>query len=142
MRKGAIFLRGLGLLFIIALALVPFAYDIVPALPVGLINDYTLHVFIVGFYFAMLAASWSLLMGYAGQFSFAHMAFAGIGAYTTGLMGKYLATGALSGIIWGTLMAGFFGLIIGMLVLRLRSTYLALLTNAFAELWAVFAGHP
>lgn len=134
MKKGSVFIQGLGLLIIIALALVPFAYDIAPGLPAGLINDYTLHVFIVGFYFAMLAASWSLLMGYAGQFSFAHMAFAGIGAYTTGLMGKYLATGALSGIILGTLMAGLFGLIIGMLVLRLRSTYLALFTIAFAEI--------
>ncbi len=135
MRKGVLLVRGVGLLIVLFLALLPFAYDIIPGLPVGLINNYTLHVLIIGFYFALLASSWSLLMGYGGQFSFAHMAFAGVGAYTTGLMGKYLGTGALSGIIAGTLMAGLFGLIIGLLVLRLRSTYLALFTIAFAEIF-------
>lgn len=135
MKKGVLLVRGVGLLVVLFLTLLPFAYDIIPGLPVGLINNYTLHVFIVGFYFALLASSWSLLMGYGGQFSFAHMAFAGVGAYTTGLMGKYLQTGALSGIIAGTVMAGLFGLVIGLLVLRLRSTYLALFTIAFAEIF-------
>ncbi len=129
---------GLGAIIILILALIPFAYDIFPSFPVGLINDYTLRILISGFYFAMLASSWSLLMGYGGQFSFAHLAFAGVGAYTTGLMGRYLGDYAfvspLSGIIAGTLMAGLFGLVIGALVLRLRSTYLALFTIAFAEI--------
>ena len=97
MRIGAIIIQALGVLLVIFLASIPFAYDIVPSLPAGYVNDYTLHVLIISFYFAMLASSWSLLMGYGGQFSFAHMAFAGIGAYTTGLMAKYLATGALAG---------------------------------------------
>jgi len=126
--------NSIGILAVIALALVPFAYDVFPFLPPGLINDYTLHVLIIGFFYAMLASSWALLMGYGGQFSFAHMAFASIGAYTTGLLARYLATNALVGIIAGTIMAGLFGLVIGMLVLRLRKTYLALFTIAFAEI--------
>jgi branched-chain amino acid transport system permease protein len=125
----------LGILLVLVLGLIPFAYDIFPNLPIGLINTYTLHVLIIGFYFAMLASSWSLLMGYGGQFSFAHLAFAGVGAYTTGLVGRFLGTPPLTGIIAGTLMAGLFGLIIGMLVLRLRRTYLALFTIAFAEIF-------
>ncbi len=126
---------ALGIIAVVFLALIPFVYDVFPSFPPGLVNEYTLHVLIVGFYFAMLASSWSLLMGYGGQFSFAHLAFAGIGAYTTGLMGRYLGTHALTGIIAGTLMAGLFGLVIGMLVLRLRKTYLALFTIAFAEIF-------
>ncbi len=130
---------GLGLVIILILALIPFAYDIFPFLIDAIdINDYTLRILISGFYFAMLASSWSLLMGYGGQFSFAHLAFAGVGAYTTGLLGRYLGDYAfvspLSGIIAGTLMAGLFGLVIGSLVLRLRKTYLALFTIAFAEI--------
>ncbi len=130
---------GLGLVIILILALIPFAYDIFPFLTDLIdINDYTLRILISGFYFAMLASSWSLLMGYGGQFSFAHLAFAGVGAYTTGLLGRYLGHYAfvspLSGIIAGTLMAGLFGLVIGSLVLRLRKTYLALFTIAFAEI--------
>lgn len=125
---------GLGLALVLILALIPVAYDVFPFLPVRWINDYTLHILIIGFFYAILASSWALLMGYGGQFSFAHMAFAGIGAYTTGLLARYLATNAVVGIFAGTLMAGLFGLLIGMLVLRLRKTYLALFTIAFAEI--------
>jgi branched-chain amino acid transport system permease protein len=123
-----------GLILVVLLALLPFANDILPFLPPGAINNYTLHVLIIGFFYAMLASSWALLMGYAGQFSFAHMAFAGVGAYTTGLMARYFSTNAAVGIIAGTLLAGFFGLIVGALCLRLRRTYLALFTIAFAEI--------
>ncbi len=132
---GKVILWIVGALGLAILAILPLAYDIFPFLPPGLINDYTLHVLIIGFYYAILASSWALLMGYAGQFSFAHMAFASMGAYTTGMMGAFWGTSPLTGIIAGTLLAGFFGLIIGLLVLRLRSTYLALFTIAFAEIF-------
>jgi branched-chain amino acid transport system permease protein len=98
------------------------------------VPPYQIHIFIVGYYFAVLASSWALLAGYAGQFSFATMAFMAIGAYTAGALGQKLGTSVLAGIILGTLLAGFFGLIIGLLVLRLRRTYLALFTIAFSEI--------
>jgi branched-chain amino acid transport system permease protein len=95
---------------------------------------YQIHVFIVGYYFAILASSWALLAGYAGQFSFAHMAFMAIGAYTAGILGQQLGTNVITGIIIGTVMAGFWGFLIGVLCLRLRRTYLALFTIAFSEI--------
>ena len=49
---------------------------------------YVMHIAIVAFFYAILASSWSLLAGYAGQFSFGHMAFMAIGAYTAGLFSK------------------------------------------------------
>ena len=54
-------------------------------------NDYPyiMGVLIAGFYYAILASSWSLLAGYAGQFSFGHMGFTGVGAYTTALFCHY-----------------------------------------------------
>lgn len=51
--------------------------------------DYIMHIFITAFFYAILAASWSMLAGYAGQFSFGHMGFMGIGAYTTALFCHY-----------------------------------------------------
>ena len=51
--------------------------------------DYIMHVFITGFFYAILASSWSMLAGYAGQFSFGHMAFMGLGAYGTALFSHY-----------------------------------------------------
>ncbi|PKQ12393.1 MAG: branched-chain amino acid ABC transporter permease [Alphaproteobacteria bacterium HGW-Alphaproteobacteria-1] len=51
--------------------------------------DYVMHVLITGFFYAILASSWSMLAGYAGQFSFGHMAFMGIGAYGAALFSHY-----------------------------------------------------
>lgn len=72
---------GLGLLgFFIAFPFVYSAGD----------YDYIMHVFITGFFYAILASSWSMLAGYAGQFSFGHIGFMGIGAYTAALFSHYL----------------------------------------------------
>ncbi|MEE2804697.1 MAG: branched-chain amino acid ABC transporter permease [Pseudomonadota bacterium] len=62
---------------------------------------YLMRVAATALYFIILASSWNLLLGYAGVLSFAHAAFAGIGAYTTGLLsagflGDHVCTGALN----------------------------------------------
>lgn len=97
-------------------------------------NPYRMSVVTGAFFYAILASSWALLAGIAGQFSFAHMAMMGIGAYTSGLLGRDLGMPPLEGIAAGTLLAGFVGLIIGVLCLRLRHAYLALFTIAFSEI--------
>lgn len=55
-------------------------------------NDYPyiMHLLITGFFYAILTSSWSMLAGYGGQFSFGHMGFTGIGAYTTALFCHYI----------------------------------------------------
>lgn len=60
-----------------------------PLVYTGANYDYVMHVLITAFFYAILASSWSMLAGYAGQFSFGHMAFMGIGAYTTALFCHY-----------------------------------------------------
>ena len=61
------------------------------AAPAGLEPyPYFMHIAIVALFYAILASSWSLLAGYAGQFSFAHMAFMAIGAYAIGANKGYL----------------------------------------------------
>lgn len=71
-----------GALFLAALVLFPLLYT-------GADYAYVMHILITAFFYAILAASWSMLAGYAGQFSFGHMAFMGIGAYTTALFCHY-----------------------------------------------------
>jgi len=73
----------LGILFLGFFLAFPFVYT-------GGDYDYIMHIFIVGFFYAILASSWSMLAGYAGQFSFGHMGFMGIGAYTTALFCHYI----------------------------------------------------
>jgi len=113
-------------------------------------SNYAKTVFISGFFYAIMASSWALLAGIAGQFSFGHMAFMGIGAYAAGFIARDGITFAILGIeitpdsistivaiLIGTFVAGFVGLIIGWLLLRLRSSYLALFTIAFSELFRI-----
>jgi branched-chain amino acid transport system permease protein len=61
-----------------------------PLLYAGGDYSYVMHLWITGFFYAILASSWALLAGYAGQFSFGHMAFMAIGAYATGLFSNYI----------------------------------------------------
>jgi branched-chain amino acid transport system permease protein len=89
-----------------------------------------LHVF---FYYALLALSWNMVFGYAGQFSFAHVTFSAIGGYTSALAAIHLAIFPILGIILGGLFSALIGILLGILVLRLRGFYLCLVTWAFAE---------
>jgi branched-chain amino acid transport system permease protein len=107
---------------------------IVAALPLIVTNDYLRGVVIVSMYFALLAAAWNLLAGYTGQFSLAPAAFAMIGAYTTGLLSYYWNISPPVGIAASILVAGFIGLVLGRIVLRLTGPYLALTTLSFAEI--------
>ncbi len=113
-------------------------------------SNYSKTVFISGFFYAIMASSWALLAGIAGQFSFGHMAFMGIGAYVAGLIARdglmFAALGiaispesisSVGAILIGTVVAGLVGLLIGWLLLRLRSAYLALFTIAFSELFRI-----
>lgn len=71
-----------GLLLVAFFLAFPLVYQ-------GANYDYVMHVLITAFFYAILASSWSMLAGYAGQFSFGHMAFMGIGAYGTALFCHY-----------------------------------------------------
>jgi len=97
------------------------------------VTEYHTHVFIICLYYVILAASWNLLAGYAGQFSLAHHTFAGIGAYTSALLCLYAGVPILVGIAAGVVVAAIVGYGLGTLCLRMRAIYLALATWAFAE---------
>ncbi len=71
-----------GLALIAFLVAFPFVYT-------GADYPYMMHILITGFFYAILASSWSMLAGYAGQFSFGHIGFMGIGAYTAALFSHY-----------------------------------------------------
>jgi len=103
-------------------------------LPWVVTNKYYIHILIsVGLY-SILALSLNLVTGYAGQLSFCHVAFYGIGAYTGGLLMLRLGVSFWLAILAGALMAAFFGLILGLPTLRLRGDYLAIVTLGFGEI--------
>lgn len=68
-----------------------------------------------------------------GQLSLASAGFMGIGAYTSALLTLNFDLPIIAGILAGTLMAGLFGIIIGIPTLRLQGVYLAIVTLGFGE---------
>ena len=90
----------------------------------------------------MLAVSLNLVTGFLGELTLGHAGFMSIGAYTGALISlNFGDTGVLPAplafalaLICGGLMAGIFGFIIGVPVLRLRGDYLAIVTLAFGEI--------
>ncbi len=103
------------------------------ALPV-LLGDYWIYTITIGFYYAILSASWALLVGYVGRISFAQAAMAGLGGYASALGVQHLGIPPALGLVMGVLSAGALGFIIGRLTLRLHGAYLGLTTIAFAEI--------
>lgn len=97
------------------------------------VDDYALHVLTISLYYTILAASWSLLAGFTGQFSLAQQAFAAIGGYGSGLLIRYWGVPLWVSMPAGVLAAALLGYALGRIVLRMRAIYLAIATWAFAE---------
>lgn len=103
-------------------------------LPLFVRSDYWRHVAIVSFYYGLMAASWSFLVGYAGQFSLGHVALAAIGGYTSALTIVRFGFPLPLGLVMGVFLSGLVGWGLGVLCLRFRGAYLALFTVAFAQI--------
>ncbi len=95
---------------------------------------YHQHILIVSLFYVMMAASWNLLAGYTGQVSFGHAAFAGIGAYASGILAVKAGVNPWIGVAAGTLLAAVFGFLLGILCLKLGGIYLSLTTLGFSEI--------
>ena len=114
----------------ISLALFPLVFHLPP------INGYAglaTEILIVG----IAAIGFNLLLGYAGQLSYGHAAFYGLGSYGSGLAVLTFFPQARSfglALLTGVVIAGIAAAIIGSLVVRLYGIYFALLTVALAQM--------
>ena len=71
--------------------------------------------------------SLNLITGFCGQVSLGHVAFVGIGAYTASLLTK-ANTPFFAALVAGMLLAGIFGVFVGLASLRVRHDFLAITT--------------
>lgn len=83
--------------------------------------------------YAVLAIGLDILLGRAGQFAFAHVAFYGIGIYTTALITNNFGLPFFVGMAAGSILAAVVAVFIALPATRMRDVYLALATFAFAE---------
>jgi branched-chain amino acid transport system permease protein len=100
-----------------------------------------LDLYILGAYYLILAASWNVIAGFAGQISFAHVALASVGAYSSGLLfadPDRLGLPAAIAFVLAGLVAALAGLGLGLVSLRVRGIYFSLITFGFAGAWTVW----
>jgi branched-chain amino acid transport system permease protein len=92
--------------------------------------------------FVLLVASYDLLLGYTGIVSFAHTMFFGIGGYGAGIAAAKLGP-TWGGLAIGTLAALALSLLlasaIGLLSLRVRAIFFAMITLAVASFFQILA---
>lgn len=96
-------------------------------------GTYWTHIAILSCYYIIVVSSWNLLVGYAGQMSFAQVSFSSLGGYVSTLTATRLGYHPVIGMVFGTIFGAFVGYLLGVLCLRMRGVYHSLTTLAFAE---------
>jgi branched-chain amino acid transport system permease protein len=121
------------------------------SVPFWMHDQYLLHILIVTGIFIIAAMSLNLLLGYTGQLSLGHVAFFGIGAYTSALVSLgfeieifgypvvHEPWPELAGFAIGTAVAGLCGYAVGRLSFKVRGAYFVIVTISFAEVMRLVA---
>lgn len=114
----------------------------------GAITNYWSGILIMVGINIILAVSLNIATGYLGQLPLGHAGFMAVGAYAGGIFLKstpvadLLKAGneaaclpyVIGALVLSAVVAGIFGLIIGIPALRLRGDYLAIITLGFGEI--------
>ena len=97
------------------------------------VNTYCLRVIIMVFIYTILALGLNIITGYTGQLSLGNASFFAIGAYISAIIVKN-GVPFILGLVIAGVIAGIFGLLLGLPTLRLSGTYLAITTLGFGEI--------
>ncbi|UYV38229.1 branched-chain amino acid ABC transporter permease [Rhodobacteraceae bacterium D3-12] len=130
--KGALAIKLVVLVIGVALLFAPFLFQDVRSLEVAA----KVCIFIV------LVASYDLLIGYTGIVSFAHTMFFGFGAYGGAIALKQMGPGwdaVLIGGLAGAAVSLVVAVAIGLLSLRVKAIFFAMITLAVASVMLVLA---
>lgn len=113
---------GLGALVFLLLA----------SVPVWLGSDYLLSLLISVLMYSVLATAWALFSGPTRYVSLATVAFFGLGAYVTAVLGERLPWLAVLAVALGLGLA--LALLVGLATLRLSGVYFVIFSFGLAEL--------
>jgi len=104
---------------------------LVAILPVFQPPAYFLSFIFKVFLYVILAESWNLIGGFTGYLSFGHVAFFGIGVYTSSMLFQHLGLTPFIGAVPAGVFASLVAWVIGYPCLRLRGPYFAVVTLCF-----------
>ncbi len=111
------------------------------ALPFVINDQYILHVAIIVMFYAVLATSLNLVVGYVGEFSLGHTAFLGTGAYAAALLSTQAGWPMWATIPVAGACAAIMGAIIGAITLRLHGPFFVIITLSFSEVLRLIANN-
>jgi len=97
------------------------------AIPFLTQSPYVIKVLTIMLIFIMYSSAWNLL-AYSGQASLGHAAFFGLGGYASALISKSLALSPIVAVFLGGIASAILGLAVGVICLRLREWFLAMVT--------------
>ena len=106
-------------------------FVILAVVPVFIYKDsYLVGLLITCLIWGSMAAVWNFTMGYAGIFTFGQFGFFAVGAYISGMLAKHLGVSPWFSMLAGGCGACLVGLLIGIPCMRLKGSYIALITWA------------
>lgn len=106
---------------------------VLAALPVLRPPGYFLSFIFKVLLFVILSESWTLIGGFAGYVNLGHIAFFGIGAYTSAMLFRLFGISPFVGALPAGIMAAVVALVVGYPCLRLKGPYFVVVTMCFAS---------
>jgi branched-chain amino acid transport system permease protein len=112
-------------------------------------SHYQINIMTTALIYVMLGLGLNIEVGLAGLLDLGYVAFYAVGAYSYALLNYHFGLGFWTLLPVGAILAAFFGILVGLPVLRLRGDYLAIVTLGFAEIirlvlenWNTFSFGP
>ncbi|HXZ36038.1 MAG TPA: branched-chain amino acid ABC transporter permease [Thermodesulfobacteriota bacterium] len=102
--------------------------------PLVVEDPYYLELLFLCHYYVILACSWDLLSGFTGNINFGHAFFIAGAGYTGALLNLNLGWQYWLTLPAGGIIAALFGLLVGVVTLRLKGPYFAAVTFCFGAL--------
>jgi branched-chain amino acid transport system permease protein len=109
------------------------ALAVLALLPLVVHSQFWLNLFILIGIYLIVALGLTLLVGYAGQISFGHGGFFGLGAYASALLALRAGLPVWLAILCAAFLSAAIGYAVGRPILRLRGLSLAMATLAFGQ---------
>jgi branched-chain amino acid transport system permease protein len=109
--------------------------------PVVFSSPFMVNFGVLALFYAFIGQSWNIAGGFAGQLSFGHVAFFGVGAYASTIVQMRFGFNPWMGLPVSALAGAAAGWFIAVLSFRagLKGSYFALITLAFAEVFRIIS---
>lgn len=98
------------------------------------LNNYSLDILTLAGIYIVLALGLNIVVGMAGLLDLGYVSFYAVGAYLYALLSTHFGVSFWVALPLGGLAAAAFGVVLGLITLRLRGDYLAIVTLGFIQI--------